>query len=62
VRKYFFEILATVLLLGSFGFFWECVVYLGRRDYVSAALLTGIGMAVLHVGVELARLALVERT
>ncbi len=62
MRKYFFELLAAILLLGSFGFFWECVVYLGRRYYVAAALLTGIGMAVLHVGVELARLALVERS
>jgi hypothetical protein len=62
MRRYFFEILATLLLLGSFCFFWECVAYLSRRDYVSGALLAGIGLAVIHVGVELARLALVERT
>jgi hypothetical protein len=61
VRRHFFEILAAVLLLGGFGFFWECVSFLSKRDYVAAVLLAGIGLAVLHVGVELARLALVER-
>jgi hypothetical protein len=61
VRRHFFEILAAVLLLGGFGFFWECVSFLAKRDYVAAVLLAGIGLAVLHVGVELARLALVER-
>lgn len=61
MRCHFFEILATVLLLGSLGFFWQCVAYLARRDYLSAALLAGIGLAVIHVGIELARLALVKR-
>lgn len=62
MRRYFFEILSSLLLLGSLAFFWECVSYLSRRDYIAAALLAGIGLAVIHVGVELARLALVERT
>ncbi len=61
MRRYLFEILATLMFLGSFVFFFECVAYLARRDYVSAVLLAGIGFAMIHVGVELARLALVER-
>jgi hypothetical protein len=62
IRRHLFELLAATLLLGGFGFLFECVSFLGRRDYVAGALLGGIGVAVLHVGVELARLALVERT
>ena len=61
MRKYFFEILALVLILGSLGFFLECVHYLGRRDYVAAILLLFVGVSVIHVGAELVRLALVER-
>ena len=61
MRRHFFELLAAVLTVGSLGFFWECVSTLARRDYLAAGLLAAIGFAVLHVGVELARLALVER-
>ena len=61
MRKYFFESLALVLILGSLGFFIECVHYLGRRDYIAAIILFFVGVSVIHVGAELARLALVER-
>jgi hypothetical protein len=61
MRKYFFESLALLLILGSLGFFFECVHYLGKRDYVAAILLLFVGVSVIHVGAELARLALVER-
>ncbi|HXU71505.1 MAG TPA: hypothetical protein VN947_19365 [Polyangia bacterium] len=61
MRKYFFEGLALLLILGSLGFFVECVHYLGRHDYVAAILLLGVGISVSRVGAELARLALVER-
>jgi hypothetical protein len=61
MRKYFFEGLSVLLIFGSLGFFVECVSLLGRRDYVGAALLAAVGGFVLHVGAELARLALVER-
>lgn len=62
VRKYFFEALATLLTLGSLVFFYECVRFLSRRDYVSAILLMFIGFAVIRVGAELARLALIDRS
>jgi hypothetical protein len=61
MRKYFFESLALLLIVGSLGFFFECVHYLGKRDYVAAILLLFVGVSVIHVGAELARLALVER-
>ncbi len=61
MRKYFFEALAVLLILGSLGFFIECVNYLGKKDYVAALLLLFVGLSVIHVGAELARLALVER-
>jgi hypothetical protein len=61
MRRYFFEGLSLVLILGSLGFFGECVSYLGRHDYVAAILLLFVGVSVIHVGAELARLALVER-
>jgi hypothetical protein len=61
VRKYYFEILALVLIGGSLAFFVECVSFVGRRDYVAAFLMLLVGVSMMHVGAELARLALVER-
>jgi hypothetical protein len=61
MRRYLFEVLAILLIGGSLVFFWECVSYLARRDYVGAVILMGIGLAVITVGKELARLALVQR-
>jgi hypothetical protein len=61
MRRHLFEVLAVLLIGGSLVFFWQSVSYLGQRDYVSAVIVTGIGLAVLSVGKELARLALVQR-
>jgi len=61
MRRYLFEILAILLIGGSLVFFWECVSKLAARDYVAALILMGIGLAVLSVGKELARLALVQK-
>ena len=61
MRKYFFETLALVLILGSLGFFLAAVSFVSRHDYVGALLLFFVGVSVIHVGAELARLALVER-
>jgi len=61
VKKIFFEVLAFLLLTGSLVFFYECVRFLARRDYVAATLLMFIGFAVIRVGAELARMALFER-
>jgi hypothetical protein len=61
VRRYFFEILALLLLLGSLVFFRECIAYLEQRDYVAALILMFIGLSVITVGKEMARLALVQK-
>jgi hypothetical protein len=61
MRRYFFEILALLLMGGSLVFFLECISYLSRRDYVAALVLMVIGLAVISVGKEMARLALVQR-
>ena len=50
-----------LLILGGLVFFAECVRQLGHRDYLGALLLAVIGVSVLNVGAELARLALIER-
>jgi hypothetical protein len=61
VRRYFFEILAVALMGGSLFFFKESLSYLVQRDYVGAVIVMMIGVAVISVGKEMARLALVQR-
>ena len=61
MRRYFFEILAILLIGGSLVFFYECASYLARRDYVAALILMAIGLSVISVGKEIARLALVQK-
>ncbi len=61
LHKYFFELLSLGLIAGSLVFFYQCIRYLGRRDYVASIILMFIGFAVIRVGSELARLALIER-
>ncbi|MBT8492580.1 MAG: hypothetical protein KJO07_05935 [Deltaproteobacteria bacterium] len=61
MRRYFFEVIALVLMGGSIVFFRECVDYLARRDYIAALILMLIGISVITVGKEMARLALVQR-
>jgi hypothetical protein len=50
-----------LLLLGSLVFFRECIAYLEQRDYVAALILMFIGLSVITVGKEMARLALVQK-
>ena len=61
MRRYFFEGLALALIGGSLFFFKETLDHLARRDYVAALLVMVIGVAVISVGKEMARLALVQR-
>ena len=61
MRRYFFEILAVGLIAGSIVFFRECITYLAQRDYVAAVVLMFIGLSVISVGKEMARLALVQK-
>jgi uncharacterized membrane protein YczE len=61
MRRHLFEVLTVLLIGGSLVFFYECVTYLAQRQYVSALVLCGIGISVISVGKELARLALVQK-
>ena len=61
MRRYFFELLAVLLMGGSLVFFVECITYLSDRDYISAIILMLIGVAVISVGKEMARLSLVQK-
>ena len=61
MRRYFFEVLAVALIGGSLFFFKETLSYLAQRNYVGSLLVMGIGIAVISVGKEMARLALVQR-
>lgn len=61
MRRYFFEILAVALMGGSLFFFNKTLSYLVHRDYVGALIVMLIGVAVISVGKEMARLALVQR-
>jgi hypothetical protein len=61
MRRYFFEALALALIGGSLFFFKETLDYLAKRDYVAGLLVMVIGVAVISVGKEMARLALVQR-
>jgi hypothetical protein len=53
--------MAFLLFCGSLVFFYECVGYLAKRDYVAAILLLTMGLSVLGVGKELARFSLVQK-
>jgi hypothetical protein len=61
IRRYFFEVLAVALIAGSMFFFDRTLTYLAGRDYVAAFLVMLIGVSVIAVGKEMARLALVQR-
>ena len=61
MRRYFFEILAVLLMGGSIVFFVECIGYLSKRDYVAAIILMFVGLSVIAVGKEMARLALIQK-
>jgi uncharacterized membrane protein YczE len=61
MRRYFFEVLAVLLMGGSIVFFVECIHYLSRREYVAGIIVMFIGLAVISVGREMARLALVQK-
>ena len=53
--------LFNAMIGGSLFFFRETLSYLARRDYVGALVVLIIGVAVISVGKEMARLALVQR-
>lgn len=61
MKRYFFEALTVVLLTGSIVFFHQTVTYLAKRDYIASLILLLIGLSVMRVGSEMARLSLLDR-
>jgi len=61
MKRYFFEVLTVGLFGSSMYFFVQCLRSLAERNYVSAIILMFIGMTVISVGREMARLALVQK-
>jgi len=61
VRKLFFEILAAVLVLASLALLYAAVRFLATHDYAAGLVAGLVGVAVLQVAAEMARLALADR-
>ena len=61
VKGALYEILSLMLIAGSLFFFFRCTLFLTDKDYLAATLTLFIGIAVVRVGVELARLAVIVR-
>ncbi len=61
MKGWFFFALSVLLMLGSLVFFFQCIGYLTERNYVAAIILMLIGVSVISVGKEMARLALIHK-
>jgi len=53
--------LSLVLVVASLWFFYQCVRFVSRREYVGAILVMFVGFAVMRGASELFRLALQDR-
>ena len=61
MRRYFFELISLLLFGGSLVFFVESLSFLSKRDYVAAIILMFVGLSVIAVGKEMARLDLIQK-
>lgn len=60
-RSYLYDALSLALTLGSFFFFFQSTQFLVAKDYIAASLSVVIGIFVLKIGVELAKIAVLSR-
>lgn len=60
-RAHFYDVLSLLMLVGSLAFFYLSTQFLVDKDYIAAGLATFIGILVVRVGMELARLTLLVR-
>ena len=56
------DALATLLLFFSLYLFYAAVAALSERDYVAGLLEIAVGLSLIRSGIELEKLALVERS
>jgi putative Mn2+ efflux pump MntP len=61
MRKMMLEILGILMVLGSVVFFYFSVQFLSERDYIAAILQIFVGFAMVRSGLELTRMALLDK-
>lgn len=61
MRSLTYDIIGIGLILGSLWFLYRAVEFLAQKDYVAGLLAFGIGFVVVRAGVEVGRLAMVDR-
>lgn len=61
LKGLFYELVSLGLVVASLFFFYQSTRFLTVKDYLAAALTLFIGFAVVRVGVEMARLAVIVR-
>jgi putative Mn2+ efflux pump MntP len=61
MRKMMLEILGILMVLASVVFFYFSVQFLSERDYIAAILQIFVGFAMVRSGLELTRMALLDK-
>ena len=60
-RAHIYDLLSLTMVTSSLVFFYFATQFLVEKDYIAAAVTTFIGIFVVRVGVELAKLTLLMR-
>ncbi|MFU8806650.1 MAG: hypothetical protein ACNA8W_22770 [Bradymonadaceae bacterium] len=55
MRGWIFDVIGLGFVLGSAYFFYKCVEFLGRADYVSAVITLVAAFIIVRIGVEITR-------
>ena len=61
MRATIYEMLGLALLLGSGFFFYRCIEFLARKDYLAGLVILVVGFVIIRTGVELGKLAVLTR-
>lgn len=61
MRAIIYDTVGLGLLIASTFFFYQSVAFLAGKDYVAGVMALCIGFVVIHVGVEVGRLAILIR-
>lgn len=61
MRAIVYEVIGLGLVLGSTWFFYRCLYFLAQKDYLAGLIVLVIGFVVIRTGVELGKLAVLNR-
>lgn len=61
MRSLVYDVLGIGLMLGSLWFLYRAVEFLAQKDYVAGLMAFAIGFFVIRTGVEVGKLAMVDR-